>query len=207
MKVGDSRHATLLTIVALGAVGFVIIQVLPANSGKASASGESQVSGAGSLDQGQPVSSSLMTDPFSHASLAVDRAKEVADAANAKRLATEREVRAAEGGVAPWDASQFMSGPLPGASLRPDATPVPVKNTGPNRQLDQAPEVVIELQAVLEVKDRAAFLAVNGEEARTFRQGQTIAEGIRLKRIFEDGIVVSSGNKSFRIPIGGTQKL
>ncbi len=235
MKVGDRRTATLLGLVAVGAVGFAILQLLPsgADAGKQAASERSATSNAGVRDE---LPQSLSTDPFWHPSLVksaagsqsapagavppsispfqpeawgpgipsgsliADRISEARALAQNSRIEQELALRQMmemeSGGLEQGTGGR--SGP-PGAE--------PAKTAGPNRQLEQAIGVTLQVRATLRANGSTALISVNGADAQTFRAGDAIVPGLRLKTVDDRGVTLSTGKRHVRVEVGGEARL
>lgn len=218
MKLGDPKRATMLGIVAVGAIGFMVIQMAPSGStgpgAVATPAEESEGSGGGTI-----APAALMTDPFSHA---VQQAQDAAEKANKRTeeiMAMEREASgfgsmpgSGFGGSEPGQQGNtpvFPSGPngapLPGVMAT--ATPEPVKTAGFFQQFNQADAVEVTVQGFMKLKSPKAFISVEGEPARAIGIGEEFAKGLKLVDILENAIVVSRPGISFKVEVGGSMRI
>jgi hypothetical protein len=210
VKVGDSRKATLLTLVAIGAIGFMVIQLLPAGThGGPTALRDSSPKETSVTGVAAPAS--LVTDPFSNGALARKSAEGSTGVEGSGNSGSDFGSRGPNRGPLAGDLSNkvppMLPGAFPGSGIQPETGAQPVKNAGSDRQSGQEKSFTVELGAVLKVGERRAFLSLDGEDAKTYREGDSVAEGLVLKSIDGRGIVLVRRAKSFRILVGGLLKL
>jgi len=212
MKVGDPRKATILMLIAAGAIGFAVIQAIPGSGGPNALSTGTQPEG-GSGERGQGLPSALSADPFSHPALSTQVSQADSEAA---RVAAQ-----AAGGARPMPLGGSLGigldGGAPGSKpqlpfalpdgIRLDKAAGPVNSTGPDRQLNLGRSVSIQVQAVLKIGESKAYLSVGGDEPKPFRAGDWVAKGLRLVSVNDDGVVLGRFGKSFRLSVGGTREL
>lgn len=202
MTKGASSKKSLLFIVALGAVGFAVIELMPAGKGTGQQSSTQQASAQSSAAaSGLPVS--LTTDPFVGVSGEPGKVSEdpgkAAPAQDPAGVAAQPE---------PMGGSMPMAGPwAPPMNIRGDQPDNPVKNTGSNQQSEKKPDTTVELQAIVAVKDRTAFLSVDGAEATAFREGSKVGADWRVLKITENEVLLASGKERARVTVGGKTNL
>ena len=185
MKTGNRNQAVILSVVALGAIAFLVIQLLPAKI---------RPTLGGSISQpvaGAPVSTdyalTLVGDPFSHPKLAI---KPVAISSKS----------------VPSDIDK--SGHIPVQPGAPDGVVTPVSGSNPadiaggHRQKPQGP--VITVVAVVHAGTPVAMLEVAGKEARSFKEGDLLAPNARLISIGDNSVIVLVNGEVFDISTGDT---
>jgi hypothetical protein len=160
MKVGDKKQATILMIVAVGAIAFLVIQFIP--KGKqalarviASAVSKEPKLGVTAPDNSLPAQ--LQSDPFSH-----------------PLLATKLEVKATDSGPTgaepPGDKMPYEP---PRGDIEGPQLPAPtgdmskfgsVKNAGINQEVTMGVGQTISLRAVMRVNSQVAILGLAGDK-------------------------------------------
>lgn len=199
---GGANKKSLLFIVALGAVGFAVIMFLPAGNGAGQQSSTAQA-GSSTGSAANALSVSLATDPFAGVSGDAGASKEPESAPpEASPPGGSSGSPPAMGGSLP------MAGPwAPPIGIQGEAPTDPVKNAGANQQSVSKPESTVELQAIVAVKDRTAFLSVDGSEAAPHKQGSKVADGWTVLKIAENEVVFARGKDRARVTVGGKTNL
>jgi hypothetical protein len=201
MTIGDPRKAKLMVIVAIGAIGFLVIELLPSPG-----EGQSkQVEGAPAKDAaktGPGARWTVVRDPFSSV-LLLKRPESPAPQPSGVPLQT------AEAGR---DARTSHRADLP--SLPPssfDLTPVAVPGTkelaGTDRAKIGGTETVLTLRATLKIDDRIAMISVGQAEAKEFRSGSQPVPGVRVASIDTDGVVLHCKGRDVRLAVGQEVKI
>lgn len=203
MKIGDQKQAVILSVVAVGAIGFLVLQ-LKGKGGSVAA-----LNGSGAANTTSPshtladIPTTLYGDPFSNAVLIKqDETKKPPDKATPKSGPpnTKLHVDATDGGYAPEDPDIMGAiGPkLPGATADGDG----------KKSLRQGPEVPkppeLELEGIVSAGHPQAFIAINGGSPIAFRQGSAIAPGVVLKKIYDNKIdlTIAGHKKTATLTVG-----
>lgn len=202
MTKGGANKKNLLFMVALGAVGFAVIEFLPAGNRAGQQPSAAQAeSSANSAPNALPVS--LSTDPFTGVSNEADAAKQPESAPpEASPPGGNSGPPPAMGGTLP------SAGPwIPPLGMPGEAHTDPVKNAGENQQSEKKPESTVELQAIVAVTDRTAFLSVDGSDAAPHKKGSKVADGWTVLKIAENEVVFARGKDRARVTVGGKTNL
>lgn len=202
MKVGDPKQARILSVVAVGAVAFVIIQLLPGGGstvGKVSQQIQDRLKNlntsndtdSGAVKSFPPM---LARNVFDHPYLS----KTKADAEPEKPTARAVEPDSDHSPVPPA---------LPGLPAL-EASPVP--SSGESKpDLPVQPEVQpvsITVEGVILRPSPTALISVN-QESTTPAIGDLVANGYRLYKITEDSVVLTRKGKKKTVPVGGSLTL
>lgn len=204
MKVGDPKQARILSVVAVGAVAFVIIQLLPGGGstvGKVSQQiqdrlknlNSSNDTNSGAVKSFPPM---LSRNVFDHPYLS----KTKADAEPEKPTARTDE---------PDSSSDHSPVPpaLPGLPVL-EASPIP--SSGESKpDLPVQPEVQpvsITVEGVILRPSPTALISVN-LESTTPAVGDLVANGYRLYKITEDSVILTRKGKKKTVPVGGSLTL
>ena len=197
MKTGNKSQAVILTVVAIGAIGFLVIQLLPAKLKPIVGLSTSAASGSQTsiVDTNLPLM--LVGDPFSHPKLAV---KKEAQSPGPK---PPREILrgAFPLGLPGLDAPgvEPMSGSGDGGS-EPDLGSKTEENAGTSQQKQQVPQ--ISLVGIEDAGTPVALLQVGNEEERTYRAGEKLAKGVWLTVVDHGFVEVRVGDEDHRIGLG-----
>lgn len=197
MKVGNVGQAVALSVVAVGAIAFLAIQLKgkggPTSSGQAAAT----ISPANRADAGSALPTSVYGDPFFNAAYLNepdDKAKKKDEEAkaNAKRLTFRP---AGLTGELPY--SVVLPNPRVGdgqddngdeVNVQSDAAPV---HKGPS----------ICLQGTVAAGHPIAFLSLDGKGAQEYAVGQQVAENVSVQQILDGAIVLRlpKGSKTLHV--------
>ncbi len=187
MKTGNRNQAIILSIVAVGAIVFLVIQLLPAKI-------RPTLGGLTSRPVADaPVSTNfaltLVGDPFSHPKLAV------------------KPVAAVVSNPVPSDIDKSGYTPVhwPGLPNVQDTTESgsnPADNAGTHRQKPKDP--VITVVAVVHAGSPVAMLEVAGKEAQSFKEGDLLAPHARLISIGDGSVSVLINGEMHEISTGET---
>jgi hypothetical protein len=227
MKVGDKKKATILSIVAVGALAFFIIRMLPEPGRKASAASAGATAPAASAPAPTATTVALVNDPFSHADLAEKKPK-LLDGQGPKTDDPSKKLSVPKGDdpVPPYGrdwidraAKGVLSGSLPGV----DGKGVGVQAEGSNdtkaggdKKDDKAgekkpelPKITLSLSAVLSAGKSTAFIAVGDGEPSAFEVGQTISDNpkYRVIEIGSDRVIVAGAGKTKTLRVGEKAEL
>ncbi len=198
MTTGNKSQAIVLSIVALGAIGFLGKTVLGGGSGKLSLAHSARTAKPSSNFHLSMLDSSLTVDPFSSPKLAT----KAADRAIPSDVTASKEPRAHRDTSAEF-APMPLSGPvaLPGTLIEH-----PEGNTGNHRSQDRA-VLTVRLNATLRVEQQLAVISIGSEEAREYRAGSTIAPGISIVAIGDDRVTFSAHGIKKSIAVGEDAQL
>ena len=199
MRSSDPKQITVLSLVAIGAVGYLGFTLFGGGSkviGQMAASTERQEESGGT-----PVlSGELLREPFSHPKLA-----------GSLKLQSQLQKKADKESQAtpPKDpAPDALPGALAGAAgyapVQPkvESNEKPAENAGPDRKSIEVKGPHLALTAIVKVERPMAFLSVNGGETRAFREGVLIAPGLRLISITEGSVKLRTPLKTVELRIG-----
>lgn len=187
MKAGNKNQATILAIVAVGAIGFLVVQLIPAKIRPMLGQGPATGPIVASTSMPADLPLALVGDPFSHPKLAV-------------------KVPPTQGGQAP---QPDITGNIPfmlGGFQRPDGqvqpTGTPEDIAGKDRQKLQGPQITV--LAVMDAGTPVAMLQVGGKEAKTYRAGDALAKHVRLTFVGHSFVKVKIGEDVVTIENGDT---
>jgi hypothetical protein len=188
MKTGNKNQAVILSIVAVGAIGFLAIQLTPAKLGPASANPGQSSTSAAAIGIPTDLPLALAGDPFSHSRLAT------------KRVTTDPGMRPrSEFGL---DAPPLKPlGPY-GENYDTQSNQGTEENAGIDRQKPQGPQISV--LAVMRAGTPVAMLQVGGKEANTYMQGELLSNGVWLVAIGGNYVKVRVNGEVHRIDIGDT---
>lgn len=211
MKVGDKKQAILLSVVAVGAIIFLFSQLGGALKG-ASTMPKILAAVTGSAVPSARVDGSypevVLRDAFSHPKLESSIPKPTTEplkqaVASDSEAGTAKPARLA--GAAPADPSWFEARGDAGAAL-PDPDH-PEENTGKAEKENGKPEVSVKILATMRAHVWTAVVQVGSEPSRVVSKGQSLAKGIRITDIGEDGITVRSQGAEQLLGVGSEVKL
>jgi hypothetical protein len=156
MKTGNPKQVVVLSIAALGAVGFVIYQALPKMEAAAPLPPQQVASSGGGALMQASLPQSLIADPFTHPALL----KKVAPPPQEEKAQTQPPKL--PGGFDPLKVNlpPGFHGPLPNAA--PDKKPS--ENAGTNQQSQQEVErVTLTLNAIMATDQTVAMITIDGK--------------------------------------------
>lgn len=202
MKVGDKRQAIVLSVVALGALGFLASQFIGAT--KASSPVQSllvAITGQGAPEHPTPATypQIVTRDAFSHpklemTSLTKDSVKPV------MKDAPPNESRPANA------APERVTGALPSdpgwLKTVPEDAKGPEENTGKAEKENEASGISIRLLATLRASSWRAILQVGSEDPVEVSPGQVVAKGVLITKIGDEGVTIAHANRKVTILVG-----
>jgi hypothetical protein len=211
LKTGNKKQATILAIVAVGALAFLIVQFLPAK-GRGSlialVTGRTEEPSNAIDSSGLPLV--LVRDAFSHPKLAL--AREDAKPAQDSAAPSQGQLRGTLGvdGFSPATVDSLpgtIEGSESGIADDSDMDPpptgrLPEENTRPSQQVNKAAMRKLVLRAVVLAGHSVAFISIDGEPERTFREGEAVVPGIRVMAINRDGVKLKIGGKLRFVAVG-----
>ncbi len=197
MKVGNVGQAAALGVVAVGAIGFLFLQ-LKGNGGPANPVQQAAIA---SPTNRAAVASALPTsvygDPFFNAAYIGpdDKAKTKEEEDKAKEKDKRPAFRPA---VLSGELPYSVVLPNPGVGLQPD------NGDGPVDQPTAAPVhkgPSICLQGTVAAGHPIAFLSLDGKGAQEYAVGQQVTETVTVQQILDGAIVLrlSKGSKTLRV--------
>jgi hypothetical protein len=195
MKVGDPKTARLLVIVAIGAIVFVVIQLLPskgtARNDSARAAGTAEPALA---VEGLP--ETVANDSFSSPMLA--------------RSAAQPEGRQEGEGMRPLSpgVTGLLPSPMPNLSGGSKGGPINLASGDEKPpQEPEKPKRTALLSGVVSVDVAVAFIALDGKESRGCRAGELLGPGIKLLAIKENTAVLSLAGRRIVLEMGQVTEL
>ena len=236
MKVGDTKKATLLGVVAVGAIAFLVIRMVPSGGSKAmtrvAASSTSDSPAAGAKVAVPPMT--LVNDPFSHPDLAAKKAKRddemAGDAAKAGAGqapgAGKTDGATASGpdgghlnpyqlGTGEVSRESGAGSGLPDA--RPDGSathPATGSEKGlsgppaPPKPIDR-PQVSLMLNGVVSAGNSVAFIAIGKDDPKAYEVGEALptTPAMRVVEIQEGKVILKGKGKTVVLQVGHEAKL
>lgn len=198
MDVGDPKKTAALGVVAVAAIGFLVLRLMP-DAKKPAPSGQSPTpeSVGASPTVGESTMVSLIGDPFSHPMLA--RSAPTAAAGP----------MAANPTPAPQQLQGSGFGPV-GVEALPSPNPNGMGSTGANTEpIPSAPPKTakIAVKGILCASDTVAYLSLDGGPSSAFRVGATVTDGVIVKVITPDTIVLQRGTKTQALKVGQQAEL
>ncbi len=188
MEAGNPKQVAILSVVAVGAIGFLVTRMHGSDLPKIAQAIVDKATGHSPV---VPPANPMVSDPFSHPKLAVTQ---ISDSASGSE--TNKPVM-----------PPFLSGTLPSAGSQPsgeigNTKTEPLKPEDPTKGSTVAvvPEGTdVLLEGTAGATDAVAFLSINGAESQPFRANDFIntklSKGkVRLLRV-KDGAAVLSGPK------------
>lgn len=199
MKRSDPKQVIVLSVVAVGAVGYLMVSLLGAGRRAGSPSPTSSAQEE-SREPSHSAPLELLRDPFSHPTL-IASARDVRTQTPPPEPAAEP---ATMPGAAPLPIGSGMTfGSVGPVSVRPEpSSDDPAESAGPDRKLEVAKGPRIALSAIVKVDRPMAFLSIEGSESRAFQVGALIAPGVRLVDIQAGLITLRFRGKSTNLKVG-----
>jgi len=183
MKTGNKKQVILLSVVAIGAIAFLVYQLLPSKIRPAFGQPVARPASEPAVDTDFGLA--LIGDPFSHPKLAV---KPVA-------VSNAAPVEIDKSGYNPFHIPGLLD-----ATVAPDLGSNPAENAGAHRQKPQGPQITV--VAVMHAGSPVAMLEVNGKEAKSFNEGDLIAPNARLISIGESSVSVRVNGEMHELSTG-----
>ncbi len=201
MTQGDPKKVGLLTVVAVGAIGFLGYSLLGLGGGTFSPKAAlPAVDNEASREQTSGFR--LASDPFNHPEL-VRKKQEAQSASKTLAMGNAPQNVAAGSFPKPWAPPV----PLPGSlNLDPDkpAEPPlkPAEIAGNTRPKIEENRIPVRLSAVVNVERAVAFLSVSGQESRSYSVGDRLAPGWRIVAIDDSGVLIVGKKDVVRLTVG-----
>lgn len=216
MRVGDPKQARILSVVAVGAVAFVIIQLLPGGGstvGKVSQQIQDRLQGRQDENEEASVGTRkypamLARNVFDHPYLSKSKpdSNDSADVAESGE-SVDRGSKPSESRQDRDDASGVLPPALPGL---PPFDTVPSdqgKATVATKTAGEAVKpTIITIDGVILRPSPTALISIDSQ-SMTPAVGDMVAKGYRLQKITEDGVILSRKGKQKTVPVGGSLTL
>lgn len=208
MKVGDTKKAAVLGVVAVAAVLYLGKSLLNVGGGSNPAANPSANAHADQAPH-EALPLEVSVDGFSHPALA--KLLDESPRTNAGRE---------EGAGAPptipgnlpavpsvWESGRFDPGNTAAVPIQAPEPNKPQESGDPPRQEHQESRGAILVTAVIVADDPVAFISVNGKESVGCRVGAEVADGVVIEAIHEDHVVLRVKKKSKVVRPGETLNL
>lgn len=208
MKVGDTKKAAVLGVVAIGALGYLGKSLLSSGGGSTPAG---LATAGASPDPAQPEALPLnvSVDCFSHPALAklLDE-KPSGGEPTAEGLSGGPPISGNLPAVpSVWETGMFGQQRATAVPDPAPEAPKPPENESSPRQEHQEGLGAILVTAVIVADNPVAFISVGGQESVGFRAGAEVAAGVVIEAIREDHVVLRVKKKSKVVRPGETLKL
>lgn len=208
MKTGNKKQAIVLSIVALAAIGFLVMQVLPSKvkNSLAAITGRTPDVVATQVPTNLPLA--LIGDPFSHPKLAVKPPVPVQTGQPALNgrigVFHPPAVPDANGdsGSGTGSGAGGNTGGSSGTNSDSGTTSGPAENAGGSQQKQQGPQITV--LAVMQAGTPVAELQVANNDAQMYSEGALLAKGTRLLKISESGVEIRLNGVVHKIATGET---
>lgn len=206
MKVGDSKKAVVLAVVAAVIVGMAVFRIVPQGA-PAAATRTAAPAGANPPGAEMPVQfdyeairQRLNEDPFSNAKLKEKPGPSAQGDQGADAEARPPKLAGSLGGN-PGQIPEVGYGPY-----KPDTDVI----AGAGQESLKGPEpeskVQVVVQAVISVSKPRAIVSVNGAEGQGYSAGQSIA-GWRVEKVSDEGVTIAGPAGRRLIKVGEGVKL
>jgi hypothetical protein len=191
MKAGNKKQAAILSVVAVGAIGFLIYQLVPSKVGNLAAAITGSGSNAAAAPSSAPDNLSLLVlgAPFSHPKLAAKPV--VALAAPQMPSDINKNGKDPFNPGAPTDANSSTTTPAG-----------PDESAGEGQQEKKGPS--IRVTAIMIVDQPIAMLSVDGGDAKQYSEGDQLSDRTRLISIGESSVTVRINGALHQIATGQT---
>jgi len=188
MKVGDKKQATILFIVAIGAIAFLAIQLVPGEikSPLGGLAASANQTGGPALATELPLM--VAGDPFSHPKLATKPAPKEQPAEPPRDINT---------GYGP-----FSPPGLGNPNSEPNSAAGPEESAGNSQQKPQGPQIA--LMAVMQAGTPVAMLQVGSNQPKNYAEGEIVADNVRLIKVADSYVLVRVYGTVHRIATGDT---
>jgi hypothetical protein len=224
VKTGDKRQATILSLVAFGAIGFFVIRMLPEGGPKSLRSADSSTQASSSTGSGgTTLPLTLINDPFSHPLLAGGKAPSGPDK-DAPPTTGDKDGKSA--GFKPVEPNipdilkgQIQNHPDNKVTRLPDAANDKTgstkgagdakDNSDPKKTEEKRAPVSLTLNAVMSAGKSTAFIAIGQEEPRSYEVGQTLptVPPFKVTAIHGRSVEVTGGGKKTTLVVGDKKDL
>ncbi len=202
MTIGDPKKAKLLGLVAIGAIGFMVIELIP-GSGDQPARSSRRTDEKAMPANGPGGQWRLSRDPFS-SPLLVKRQAEVGAA-----TAAPDTLPRPPGPRDPVPGPRQLTGALTLGSLDIGSLPEPrtKERAHSNRAKVSGNETVLTLQATMRIDNEVAMISIGQGDAREFREGARPVSGVQVSAIDADGVVLAWNGRQVRVAVGQAVKI
>lgn len=193
MKVGDKKQAVILSVVAIGAIAFMGMQLIPKGARFVATAGKPE---APATVEPEPVTLQLavLSNSFSHPKLAPEKP----DTPEVEPLEPDELSRKMTGEIfAP------MLPPIQGMAIQRVVAddPEPEENAGSDRKSQQEP-LTLKVTGIVDVGEPVAFISVRKKASRPVKVGERIEPGVRLLEIRDNVVTVRIGDERVKLELG-----
>jgi hypothetical protein len=195
MKAGDPKTVRLLMIAAVGALGFVVIQLLPSKDiAKLNAAQATDAAVPALVAEGLP--GTVTNDSFSSPMLA-------------RSMGQTEEQREGEGTQPLFPGmTGLLPSPTPNAPGETKGGPIELRSDEAKPPpAAEKPKRTALLNGVVSVDDAVAFIAIDGKESRECRVGELLGPGVRLLAIKDNTAVLSLAGRRVVLEMGQVTEL
>ena len=201
MKVGNPIHAILLSLVAVGAISFFVMRLVPARSGEPVAAAAVAPASSGRAVTPSALPREILRDAFSNPKLV----KQVLATLNKDKKPAEKQTDASS------DEPPFaLIGPLP---TSPDlriqhvetaakSDDKPSESAGISRDKESKPNSSIELKGIMRVKTPLALMTIEGHQDETVALGEYVTADYRLTGFTQNAVRLTSKHGSSWLFVG-----
>lgn len=186
METGDPKQVAVLSVMAVGAVGFLFTR-MGGKHAEPPKMAAAQRAAAGPAS----VALTLLHDPFSHPHLATKPTKPSAEAPEEEPKGAPSPLMGSLPAASILDPGSIGKDAPVTAVLPPAGPLIAKKNHAPPRAAVPSPKT-IGLEAIAGASATVAFLSVDGAESRPFGPREAVTPSVRVLRV-EDGQVVLTG--------------
>jgi hypothetical protein len=204
MKAGEKRKVFGLSVVASAAVAFALFRLLPSSDApQTNRSAQQDASGSEPLrGSGYELPTALTMDPFSHPGLSEASSKPEPDKDN-----PDAPLPFDSGGTVPGGMVTTPFGQMGPSGLSP-WVPAPEQTTPGNQQSEvETPGPKVAVHAVFDVGGISAYVSINGGEPRKVREGDKLADGLRIGTIKGSTVELIAGKKRHKVAVGSELQL
>ncbi len=217
LKTGDKKQAAILSVVAVGAIGFLASQFLHFGKGESVQTGRVAQAAQDAAFTTTGLPTALLRDSFSNPALAPKKASKEME----KGVGEPPPFGEAKYGIPPQLRGQIQGrGPLPNAE-EGDTSPVevvgpsggaaqpnPKKSTGNNQLVKGVPTTVkVRLDGTMKMDKYVALISIDGSDTMRCSAGSTIAPGIWIVEISDREIHLIVRGQKGTLAVGQVKSL
>ena len=197
MKIGNPKHATFLAVVALCALAFFVMRLLPNGPRLGASNAATAVAGIGRKSQVDGLPVEVLRDAFSHPKLTE---RYLATLPIDKQPNLQPKTRPLNPLFKPLP--EAMKGLIEDQNVSVTAAGKPSENAGTGRQHDGKPKSKIELKAIMRAKTPLALVTINGKDDVTVGLGEYIDTTYRITRFSQNAVLLSSDSDETWLYVG-----
>ena len=188
MKMGDKNQAVILSLVAVGAVAFLVFQLMPGKVKSSLMGSSASPSQAPSVATVAELPLMVTGDPFSHPKLAIKPPPKTTAVEPQRDISGHLPVNPGLGNPALGSDSGSDSTSDSGSDSGSSSGLGPEDSAGKSQQKAKGPQITV--MAVLQAGTPVAMLQVGSNESRTYAEGEMLAAGIRLVKVGDSYVLV-----------------